>query len=207
MGLNFFHVPTRFIYWKPELKESNWIPIPDTEEARQTAIKNGAMFFTWASLSTPYTNSGNPEPHRWGDCPLDFDCPSDIKTALTDLRTLCLSHLPQIYDIDPHEINFFLSGSKGFHAVIPARLFGTEAGDPQLPLIYKKIASKWKDDLKLKSLDLCLYCMKKGRMWRIPNVRRSNGNFKVPLLLEEVMMADPEELVRLGTEPRILEND
>jgi putative DNA primase/helicase len=197
----------RFIYWKTEQKRSEWTLIPDTDEAKQRAIQNGAMFFTMMSLSAAYHNNGSPEPHRWGDFCLDFDYPNDIRIALTDLRTLCLSHLPQIYDIDPHEINFFLSGGKGFHATIPARLMRTEAGDPQLPLIYKKIAVKWKEGLQLKSLDLCLYCMKKGRMWRIPNIKRSNGNYKVPLLLEEVMMADPEELMKLGTRPRILESD
>jgi hypothetical protein len=201
------HVPKQVIYWKPESKISKWVPILSTQEEKQAAIKNGAMFFTWASLSTPYTNRGSPEPHRWGDLPLDFDNPNNIKETLTDLRTLCLNHLPKFYDIDPHEIQFFLSGGKGFHAIIPARLLDAQDGDPQLPLIYKRIVSGWKDELKLKSLDMCLYCMKKGRMFRIPNIKRSNGNYKVPLLLEEIMLADVEELMALGRQPRILESD
>jgi hypothetical protein len=130
-----------------------------------------------------------------------------VKDALIELRTLCLNHLPEFYDIDPHEIQFFLSGGKGFHAVISSRLLNAQDGDPQLPLIYKRIVSGWKEELKLKTLDMSLFCMKMGRMFRIPNIRRSNGNYKVPLLLEEIMMADVEELMALGTKPRILESN
>ena len=169
------------------------------------AIKNGAMFFTWTSISERYNGNGGPEPHRWGDLPLDFDSPHDIKTALTDLKTLCLNYLPEFYDIDPHEINFFLSGGKGFHAVIPARLLGAESGDPRLPQIYKRIVLKWKEALNLTSLDMCLYCMKRGRMFRIPNVRRSNGKHKVPLALDEIMQGDAEGLMELGSHPRNVE--
>lgn len=190
----------RFIYWKIEKPKASWNLIPDTAEAKKNAIKQGAMFFTWASLSEPYKGNGDPEPCRWGDLPLDFDS-HDIGDALSHLRVLCI-HFQEFYGIDPYEITYYLSGGKGFHAIIPAKLVGAESGDPQLPLIYKRMVSRWKEDLQLTTLDISLYNMKKGKMFRLPNVRRSNGKYKVPLSFDEVMRADAYELMEMGNEPR-----
>ncbi|MFC1580020.1 hypothetical protein ACFL4N_03820 [Thermodesulfobacteriota bacterium] len=159
------------------------------------------MFITWASLSVPYSGNGGPEPHRWGDLPLDFDDNESIQQPLTDLRALC-THLDDFYGIDPHELKFYLSGGKGFHCILPAHFLGAEDGDPRLPLIYKNMAARWKEALKLTSLDMSLYCMKQGRMLRLENVKRANGFFKVRLTLEEVVSGTPPELMALGKQPR-----
>ena len=125
----------KFVYWKEETPVAPWNLIHDTPEARQQAIKAGAMFTTWASLSSPYEGNGHPEPRRWGDLPLDFDSKENVQQALDHLRTLCLVHLPEFYGIDPYDIHFYLSGGKGFHAIIPAKLLNAEGGDPHLPMV------------------------------------------------------------------------
>jgi putative DNA primase/helicase len=177
---------TRWLYWKPEPKERKWKLIADTEEARRIALTQGAMFFTWATLSEQFKGNGQPEPCRWGDFPLDFDCKEDPKKALRELRELCLVHLPDLYGVDPRSLRYYASGGKGFHVEIPAKLLDAEEGDPQLPLIYKRIASLWKEQFKLETLDLAIYSMGHGRMWRAPNVRRANGKHKVLLSFEEI---------------------
>lgn len=189
------------IYWKPEAKERKWLPIPDTPTARETAIKSGAMFFTWNSFSEPISGNGQPEPRRWGDFPLDFDS-KDIGQAWEEMATLCTIQLPETYDIDPYAIDYYLSGGKGFHAVIPAELFDATRGDPYLPLIYEKIAQQFKEQFGLSTLDISLYCMKRGKMFRIANVKRSNGFYKVPISLEELQRLTPEQLAALGKAPR-----
>jgi hypothetical protein len=197
----------RFIYWKIETPQASWNLIPDTPEARRKAIEQGAMFFTWASLSAPYNEgNGHPEPYRWGDLPLDFDSPNNIQQALEDLRTLCFIHLPEFYDIDPYDLQYFLSGGKGFHAIIPARLLNAEDGDPRLPLIFKDIVGRWKEALHLTSLDMSLYNMKRGKMFRIPNIRRLNGKYKVPISLDEIIRTEAQDLIEFGNAPRNLEN-
>ena len=118
----------RIIYWKPEEKERKWRPIPDKAWGRQTAIKNGAMFFASTSFSGLIKGDGHPEPWRWGELLLDFDS-ADIGLAWEDIRTLCTSHLPELYNLDPYAIRYCLSGGKGFPAIIPARLFGAQNGD------------------------------------------------------------------------------
>lgn len=193
-------------YWKEEPPNMRWRIIPDTDHDRKQAIKAGAMYFTCASVSHPYNKDDQNEPIRKGDFPLDFDDKNNPENALQDMKTLCLFHLPKYYDIDPYHIKFFCSGSKGFHAVIPAGPLGAEAGDPYLPLIYKKIAAEWSSKLNLKTLDMSMYCMGKGKMFRIPNVRRSNGRYKVPLTVDEIMRLPIQELFKLSESPRIIDN-
>jgi hypothetical protein len=184
----------RYVYWTTELK-GGWRCVPDTARERIAAVKNDAMFFTWASLSQPYDDNGN-EPQRWGDFPLDFDDGDNPEAALDDLKALCLIHLPETYDIDPYAIRFYASGSKGFHAILPAPLFGAEDGHPLLPLIYKQMARQWVRDFDLKTLDLSLYSMKRGKMFRVANVKRSNGRYKVPVTLEELQGLSIDELLK-----------
>ena len=191
------------VYWKEEPKARKWKPIEDTPEARQTAINKKAMFFTWMKFSKPY-NESEPEPIRTGDLPLDFDDQAHPENALKDLRALCLVHLPE-YGIDPYEIDYFLSGGKGFHAIIPDKCLGSTDGHTHLPLIYKKMVSEWAVTFTLKTIDMSLYDMKRGKMFRIENVKRNNGKHKVPLTLEEVRDLPYSELLALGDAPRSID--
>ena len=186
-------------YWKEEPQQRAWKLIPDIGTEIEKAIEAGAMFKTWNSFSSDPGNGK--EVIRFGKFPTDFDS-EDPEKALNDMRTLCLTHLPDMYGLDPYAIEFYCSGSKGFHAVIPCECFGSEAGDVYLPLIYKKVASLFKETFGLETLDLSLYNMKKGKMFRLPNVKRSNGRYKVPLTLEEVRDLSFQELWELSKEPR-----
>jgi len=71
-----------------------------------------------------------------------------------------------------------------------------------LPKIYKRIAAELKTSFKLKTLDMSLYNMKRGKMWRIPNVPRDNGRYKVPVTLEEFRDMPEAELIELTKAPR-----
>ena len=118
----------RIVYWAADPPGKRHI-IPDTPEARDDAIRKGAMFFTNNSFSKPYGNSGAPEPHRWGKFTMDFDGPG----ALKDARALAFVHLADLYGLDPNDLRFFMSGKKGIHIEGEAELFGAEDGDTHLP--------------------------------------------------------------------------
>lgn len=192
----------RIRYWKKGKNNDRWKLMVDSEIAEKLVIKQRAMFITWTAFSEPYTGNGNPEPIRYGDLPLDFDCKEDPEKALKEMRELCLIHLPEFYDLDPYDIKFYCSGSKGFHAVIPAELFDVQDGDPFLPLIYKRIVSDWAEKFKIPTVDHSMYAMQKGKMFRIANVKRRNGRFKVPLTLDEVRCLSINELWKLSEAPR-----
>ena len=195
----------RYLYWKEEPPERKWKIIRDVEKDRLQAIQKGAMFFTWTCLSEPFKDKGE-EPNRWGDLPLDFDSKEDPAKALGEMRQLCLVHLPEFYEVDPYSIQFYASGSKGFHAIIPAKLFDAQDGDPLLPLIYKRIAADWVQRFHLNTLDLSMYSMARGKMFRIPNVKRSNGRHKVQLSLDEVRDCSIEQLLEFTMAPREIES-
>lgn len=191
----------RGLYWKEEEAKRPWKYIETTPENCSEAVSKGAMFFTWNEFEFQPGN-GNGEPKRYGHFVLDFDDKENPQNALDDMRSLCLTYLPEIHEVDPHCIRFYASGSKGFHAAIPTWVFGSEDGHTHLPLIYKGIARRWATDLNLKTLDLSLYCQGKGKMFRLSNIRRSIDTYKVPLTLDEVMSHNAEQLFGLTRAPR-----
>ena len=197
---------TCWIYWKIEKKVAPWHRTLDTEENRQQAITAGAMYFTMPALSKPYDEIDPEEPHRWADFSFDFDDAEHPENALEDVKKLFFNGLAAHLDLDPSQCQFWLSGSKGLHASIPAICFGADGGHPYLPLIYKKIAARWAVHFGLKSLDLRIYNMRSGRMFRIPNVRRSNGRYKVPVTVYELNLP-VAELLALANAPREIEED
>ena len=188
---------TPLIYWTTEQK-GKWQIIRDTPEAREDAIRKGAMFFSSMSLEKPWENSGAPEPNRQGDFILDFDGPNAVQEA----RDLAMVHLPDLYGADPYGLRFFMSGQKGIHIEAPQEYFGDTAGDPLLPKIHKRIAAELKTAFDLTTLDMLVYNMKRGRMWRIKNVKRANGRYKVPLTLEEFRDLPEADLIELTKAPR-----
>jgi hypothetical protein len=122
------------LYWKEEEEKRPWKYIAYKQQAMNDAIKKGAMFFTWNKFEfEPW--DGKSEPKRYGNLVLDFDCKEKPQKALDDMKNLCLVHLPEHYEVDPHSIRFFASGSKGFHSVISPFVFDAEVGHTNLPII------------------------------------------------------------------------
>lgn len=200
-GFRLENPTSRGRYWKVERPDSHWNWIPDTSRALAAATEAGAMYVTWVSFSHE-PGEAREEPTRYGDLPLDFDHKTDPGQALEDLRRLCLFYLPEKFGIDPWGLRFYCSGGKGFHAEIPARNFGLDGGYPELPRIYRKIVQSWVDELQLHTLDLSMYAMGKGKMFRIANVRRSNGRYKVPVSRDDVAYASLEDLLLMSESPQ-----
>jgi hypothetical protein len=187
---------------KIERPQADWIQIPATPDSDAQAARVGAMFTTTPALEY-VPEPGKPEPNRIGDLILDFDSKIEPQRALDDLRRLCCFFLPETYGLDPWDIRFFCSGGKGFHAEIASRFFGLEAGHPKLPLVFKRLVQGWIEELGLTTLDLSVYSMGKGRMWRLPGVpRASTGRCKVALSRDDVAYADLQELWALCDAPR-----
>jgi hypothetical protein len=188
-------------YAKIERAESPWWVIHDTLAAIEKARRDGAMFVTTPALAFPYIDGG-PEPNRRDALVVDSDSKGNPQLSLDEIRKLCCSFLPETYGIDAWDIKFYCSGGKGFHAEIPAHFFGLQDGHPELPLIYKKLVQAWVDKLGLTTIDLSMYCMRRGKMFRLANVKRSNGRYKVPLTRDDVGYCSIEALLALSEESR-----
>lgn len=103
--------------------------------------------------------------------------------------------------LNTHTVRFFLSGGKGFHLEIPLGAFRDKVpktGIAGLPYIYKEIAY----ELSVPCLDFNVYSGRRGRMWRVPNIPRDDGKYKVPITEAELMVMTPEMYEAMVQAPR-----
>lgn len=137
------------------------------------------------------------EINYYGPFYLDFDG-ANISEVIDDVN-LAIEKLTSGWDIPEEFVNVWLSGKKGFHITIDPIVFGLTQKCKQLPYIYGLVAKELGD---LESLDMAVYSGGKGRMWRCPNIKRSNGMYKVPVTIAEVKNMDEETYLELIKEPR-----
>ncbi|MBI3328491.1 MAG: hypothetical protein HYZ81_17535 [Nitrospinae bacterium] len=151
-------------------------------------------------LSYRPNDPGMPAEYR-GPLYFEFDGP-DSAQACEDLRR-CVQLLESEYGCSVEAIRVWHSGSRGPHVVIPSVVIGADAGHPKLPRIYSAMIQQLFPPSIALSLDRSIYNMGKGRMWRLPNRRRSDtGRYKVPLAMREVLHKSYGDLEALTQRPR-----
>ena len=194
----------QYIFWgHSDPPHCEWHIIPNTPEDRATAIQAGATAFSTVSFSAP-PEKGKPEPTRFGDLILDFDSKDDPKTAIMELIYF-VEWLISEYDVNPRFLQYWISGGKGCHLLIPARMFGGEEGDPLLPCIHEKMVHEINEGGHMplsRCIDMSMYPMGKGKLLRIENVRRRNGRYKIPVLWDELTKMPMDDLLALTATPR-----
>jgi hypothetical protein len=189
-------------YWTTE-PPGKWQPIEDRPDVQDRAREKGAMFLTCHAIDGDPAQ--DPPPNRRGDMHLDFDSDTEPGLVLEEM-VKAIAHLETAYGVDPYQLEVFLSGGKGGHIEIPAIIVGIEPG-PFLHLEQKRFACKLAADLDLKTLDVKIYSGKTGRQFRLPNVKRKNGRYKVQIMPSELAGLHGKELMELTREPRILDLD
>lgn len=183
----------RYIFWKSEGK-SKWILIQAQKSKIEEAITGGARYATVAQFTL-----GKDDSPTCYFAPLYFDFDSErIEDAFSDVKKL-LRILESDYKYQINTAKIYLTGGRGLHIELPATTFGAVNGDPNQPYIYKTIVEQW----DLKTIDLTVYSQGKGRMWRLPNIKRTNGKYKVPISLDELLKLDLEDLIKLTLQPRL----
>lgn len=130
--------------------------------------------------------------------PLYIDIDSDdIPEAIDALQQL-LQKL-EASGLNLEAARLFATGSKGFHLEIPQACFMREPAPVEaLPRIYRAMALA----VYVDCIDLRVYSSGRGRLWRVPNLERSNGAYKVPLTLPEVRDLDAPAYTALCSAPR-----
>lgn len=184
-----------FRYVKGEGKEK-WKLIENSEKALQAAVQNGAHFVTVLSLDQD-VDKADPDAKINYKGPLYFDIDSaDENESLTDCRKLLLALYKQ-YGVNLNDLAIHCSGGKGFHVLVPAKVFSTGKAQPYLPQIYKTMAL----DFNLEHVDLGIYSGGKGRCFRIENVKRDTDRFKVKLTAAQIFGLPFEEIRQLTYMP------
>lgn len=128
--------------------------------------------------------------------PVDIDS-LDLDKSL-DTTKKFLENLKLIHDVDLNVLPIYFSGAKGFHIMIPSKLFSIEP-DTKLPEFLKNLVR----ELLVEGIEVDEKIYDKTRLLRIPNTRHSaTGLYKIPLSVEEVFNKSIEEIKELAKKPR-----
>jgi len=128
----------------------------------------------------------------------DFD--GDLDEVLNQARVFLLK-LEKEHGFDKSQARLWFTGGRGVHIEIPIECFVAKvppAGIAMLPAIFKEMAMSTYVD----TLDMRIFSAKKGRQWRVPNVKRDNGLYKVQVTLNEFMTASVEDYKSICSAPR-----
>ena len=171
-------------YFKGHEKAGVWRPFPIDREENQfanpmygfctvLAVNEAAGRREAISDAALYT----------GPFYIDIDS-DDIKKSIKAAKKV-LDRL-RSYGIRNDQMNLWASGKRGFHFTIPMSLFCSDTALPRLALVYLNLARGMKI-FDIEEVDKSVYSSGRGRMWRIPNVKRAdNGKFKVSITFAEL---------------------
>lgn len=126
----------------------------------------------------------------------DIDCKEDVYEAIKSCRALVAKLLS--LDLDPDAVQVYCSGSKGLHVVVDQRAFSTARPVKNLPLVYKEMAKT----LYVFGLDYQVYSQGRGVSWRLADVERDDGRYRVRITLDELDTLTVEDYARLTEAPR-----
>lgn len=187
-------------------EKSAWLTIQDSPNVLSEAIELGAKRITILATSNNLNGAGVESEAELnalrdttsykGPLYFDIDNKEDRESALKSTRELVAKLIDM--DCDPRYIRVYASGSKGFHVVVDSRIFSSGRAVKDLPLIYKEMAR----DLHVLGMDFQVYSRGRGCVWRIPNVQRDDGKYRVELTHNELETLDTEEYDRLCSQPK-----
>ena len=194
-------------YQDQENGKAKWIEFQDSEleQVKQTAYHIGLYFLN----RSPDEESKDPIIYK-GDLVLEIDHKPEegetindaIHRSIVDMQNL-KAYFQEI-GVNPDDCEWFLSGGKGGHCVIPKRILGATVGYEALPHLHKYVASVIAYRAEIKGLDFGIYSLGKGHLLRVANKQRSNGNYKVQISPFELEGLTPDRYFEIVKEPDTL---
>lgn len=179
--------------------KSPWTPLKDSPDVEARARANGAVKLTILAVSalpTPETGVVE-EAHYRGPLYFDIDFPKDDRLrAIASAQTL-VSKLDAL-GVAPHQLAIYCSGGKGFHVIVDEKLFSTGRALKDLPAVYREMALA----LHVDGMDFTVYRTGRGCSWRLANVERADGRYRVPITPEELAVMTPEMYAQWTQAPR-----
>jgi hypothetical protein len=177
-------------------EKSAWLTIPDSPNVLAEATELGAKRITILATSNNLNGAGVESEAELqalkdttsykGPLYFDIDNKQDLTQALQSTRDLVTKLIEM--GCDPRYIRVYASGSKGFHVLVDSRTFCSGRAVKDLPLIYKEMAR----DLHVLGMDFQVYSRGRGCIWRIANVQRDDGRYRVELTHKELETLDIE---------------
>lgn len=188
-----------FFYYTTKTAKETWQIFSATEiDSLRSTVK--PAFVTALQLSNVDDQTDQEKIKYFGPFYADWDCKDEgeFEDCIEAVKEF-IGILEQEYHV--RDFSLYATGKRGFHLTIPAEAFGVTKPRTYLPAIYKEIAHR----LLTNYLDLSVYTMKKGRLWREPNVKRDdNGLFKVQIKPSELEGLTIEGYKEICAAPRSL---
>ena len=184
-----------YVYYQTSEHEK-WRVTEDGKKIRQELKKQGAKRISILSVSEPITEDTDDSKIRYqGPFYLDIDS-SDIDESISSAKEI-LEKIRQ-EKIPLESVEIYCSGKKGFHFYFHQKLFSNGRPMKGLPYIYKRMSVYF----YVPGLDPQVYCGGRGNLFRIPNVQREDGRYKVRILPEELESLTKEQYEVLTSQPR-----
>ena len=136
--------------------------------------------------------------------PIDIDFIKDLNQA-KDMIVQFMEWLSLEHEVDPRAIEIYFSGLKGFHILIPSKLFQITPNG-SLESKFKQLATLLFQGHPIQdsdAIDFKIYS--RNRLLRLPNsVHPTSSLYKIPLTWKELNSLSILEIKRLAQSPRSL---
>lgn len=133
------------------------------------------------------------------DLDMDFKNDKEYKKLKEDLARI-VTYLKLQYNIPVEYIRFFFTGKKGFHLIIPAKVFGVKPRK-DLNFLYKEIAKELNDNTIYKIVDTKIY--DKKRLLRVVNtINSKTGLYKVPISYDNIIKFSYDDIQEYASSPK-----
>ena len=179
-------------------EDGPWFPIPDGPKVLTDALHQGAKKLTILAVDKPLSADDAKRGNKYsGPLYFDIDLPSvaDAIVSANELVTRLIEH----YKVPEEAIWVYCSGKKGLHVLVAQKAFmARRTAIKDLPLIYKNMASA----MYVSGLDLAPYACGRNNTFRIANIKRYDGNYRVPIRISELRQLDAESYARFVSRPR-----
>lgn len=185
-------------------REKGWEHLRDSADVEDQTRKLGAKFLSVLAVDTVINDEvDNPHDRQYrGPFYIDIDCKNDLQQAIDSAKEIC-NKLIDNYGVHEDHIYAWASGSKGVHLIVPESTFSSGRAVKWLPLIYREMAKAlWEP-----GLDFQVYSQGRGNSWRLDNVQREDGNYRVPLTLAELKQLTAETYHDMVKAPKVLVRD
>lgn len=173
------------------------------KDKKEEAIKKYNFKDTY---STVYEYDNKDQERANFVAPLYIDLDADhLERDYEKLRRdvlLLIRKLKTMFSLNDNNMQIFFSGSKGFHILIPYKVFGFEYGK-EINSQYKMLATELKSYTITKSVDTRIYDNK--RLFREPNsINSKTGFYKVQIELTDLRTMSYDDLIEYASNPKPL---
>lgn len=181
-------------------EDGPWFPVQESDQVLEDAKRQGAKKLTILSVDAPQGADDVKRGHKYrGPLYFDIDHDSgDVNESILSAQNL-VTKLIEVYEVPEEAIQVFCSGKKGLHVLVEQRAFmPRETAVKDLPLIYKAMAA----ELYVMGLDMSPYACGRGNTFRIANLKRYDGNYRVPIRVSELFKLTPDSYREYVSRPR-----